>query len=129
MSTNIIQDHAEFFKAAEQKADDATSALYSRLIDEEVRELFDADMEGDITEVADACIDIIVVTLGKLRAMGLNPQPLWDEVHRSNMAKFVHDGVPGIKRRADGKILKPDDWTPPDIAGIVTRQLLTGGDQ
>jgi predicted HAD superfamily Cof-like phosphohydrolase len=127
MSTDIIKDHGEFFRAAEQKADGYTSALYTKLIDEEVREFFDADAECDITEMADACIDIIVVALGKLRAMGLDPQPLWDEVHRSNMAKFIHDGVPGIKRRPDGKILKPEGWTPPALAEIVEQQLRAGG--
>jgi len=32
------------------------------------------------------------------------------------MAKLV-DGK--VRRRADGKILKPDGWTPPDTKGAV----------
>jgi predicted HAD superfamily Cof-like phosphohydrolase len=25
-------------------------------------------------------------------------------------------------RRADGKVLKPEGWTPPDIVGVLERQ-------
>lgn len=41
---------------------------------------------------------------------------VWTEVQRSNLAKLV-DGK--VIRRNDGKILKPDSWTPPDIAGAL----------
>lgn len=38
---------------------------------------------------------------------------VWDEIHRSNMAKV--DGPV----RDDGKILKPEGWVPPDVAGVL----------
>jgi len=38
------------------------------------------------------------------------------EVHRSNMAKLV-DGK--VIRREDGKVLKPEGWTPPDVKGAM----------
>lgn len=44
-------------------------------------------------------------------------QAVFDEVHRSNMAKLGPDGTP--IRREDGKVLKPAGWTPPDIAGVL----------
>lgn len=37
------------------------------------------------------------------------------EVAKSNLAKIV-DGR--VIRREDGKVLKPEGWTPPDIAGV-----------
>lgn len=43
--------------------------------------------EQDYIEVADACIDIIYVTLGLLVEMGIDAQVLFDEVQRSNMSK------------------------------------------
>lgn len=48
-------------------------------------------------------------------------QALWDEVQRSNEAKAIEqpDGSFKVVRRADGKILKPPGWTPPDIAGVL----------
>jgi predicted HAD superfamily Cof-like phosphohydrolase len=36
------------------------------------------------------------------------------------LAKRQPDGT--VKRRADGKVMKPDGWTPPDIAGVLERQ-------
>jgi hypothetical protein len=42
--------------------------------------------------------------------------PLWQEVHRSNMAK-LRDGK--LVRREDGKILKPEGWTAPDFTEIL----------
>ena len=39
------------------------------------------------------------------------------EVHRSNMAKVGPGGK--VLRREDGKILKPEGWTPPDLKGVL----------
>jgi predicted HAD superfamily Cof-like phosphohydrolase len=44
---------------------------------------------------------------------------VFEEVHRSNMAKLV-DGKP--LKRADGKVIKPEGWTPPDIEGVIKKQ-------
>lgn len=52
-------------------------------------------------------------------AYGFPMDEIWAEVQRSNMAKLQPDGT--VKRRDDGKILKPDGWTPPDIRGILER--------
>lgn len=78
------------------------------------------DETGDppnYAEMIDALCDIKYVANGAACAMGVDLQPFEDEVHRSNMAKA--DG--GIRVREDGKILKPDGWRPPDIAGILER--------
>ncbi len=39
------------------------------------------------------------------------------EVHRSNMSKLGPDGKPIV--RADGKILKPDTYSPADLANLM----------
>ncbi|WP_280195817.1 hypothetical protein [Nocardia farcinica] len=49
---------------------------------------------------------------------------VWAEVARSNFAKFV-DGK--VIRRDDGKILKPADWTPPDIRGALQVEAVQWG--
>lgn len=51
-------------------------------------ELIPALYSRDMIETADACIDIIYVTLGLLTEMGINAQPLFDEVQGSNMSKL-----------------------------------------
>ena len=45
-------------------------------------------------------------------------QALWDEVLRSNMSK-VDPETGRVRRRADGKILKPEGWKSPDLESIL----------
>lgn len=64
---------------------------------------------------ADALIDDLYVTIGTLLAMGIDMWPLWKAVQRANMAKI---GGPVV----NGKQMKPDGWTPPDIEGELRKQ-------
>src|SRR5512135_2868913 len=86
------------------------------LVSEEFDELEEAIDARDVTGVADACADLIYVVIGLALAYGIDLRGVWAEVHRSNMAKV------GGGRRADGKHLKPDGWTAPDVAGVLGRQ-------
>ncbi|SCB51775.1 Predicted phosphohydrolase, Cof family, HAD superfamily [Bradyrhizobium yuanmingense] len=89
------------------------------ILDEEHRELHDAVRDRDLVEVADALADIIYVTAGMALEFGVPLERVWNEVHRSNMAKV--DPVTGkVRRRDDGKVLKPEGWTPPDIMAALT---------
>jgi predicted HAD superfamily Cof-like phosphohydrolase len=105
--------------------DPAVLELRAELIKEEVaKELFPALQRfanfqslENLTEVADALVDSVYVILGCAVAMDLPWQKLWDEVHRSNMAKVHADG--SVRRREDGKILKPEGWTSPDLFRII----------
>ncbi len=86
------------------------------LIDEEAEEFVRAVRDHDMVDVADALADLLYVVYGAAATFGIDIQPVFDEVHRSNMAKV------GGRRREDGKILKPEGWQPPDIAPILKRQ-------
>jgi predicted HAD superfamily Cof-like phosphohydrolase len=49
---------------------------------------------------------------------GFDVQGAWDEVARSNLSKI--DPVTGkVIKRNDGKVLKPEGWTPPDLKPFV----------
>jgi len=50
---------------------------------------------------------------------GIPFKVVFDEIHRSNMAKLMPDGT--VRRRADNKVMKPDGWTPPDIKGVIDK--------
>lgn len=90
------------------------AALRMELIREEVlQELLPAMEAGNLQEIADGIIDSIYVLVGAGLEYGLPLQALWDCVHEANMAKV------GGAQRADGKILRPEGWTPPDIAGVL----------
>lgn len=66
----------------------------------------------DHEDAVDAVCDLMFVLYGLLLRLGVTPQQFaasWGEVVRANMAK--KDGP----TREDGKRLKPDGWTPPNI--------------
>lgn len=98
--------------------------LRARLVTEEYHEFIDALQRNDLVELADAIADLIYVLQGTALEYGIDMNPVWAEVHRSNMAKLGPDGKP-IKD-AGGKLLKPEGWTPPDIAAIIAEQIRAG---
>ena len=78
---------------------------------------FQAAGEVDLVEVVDGCADISVVTIGTLISIGVDDEPVLEEVDASNLRKFE----PGSYRREDGKWMKPPGWTPPDIKAAIGR--------
>lgn len=90
-----------------------------RLLQEEFTEYQEAEADNDIIEIADALADIIYIACGTAVSYGIPLNELFDEVHRSNMAKLVNGEV---LRRADGKIQKPKGWTPPDVKGVLFKE-------
>jgi predicted HAD superfamily Cof-like phosphohydrolase len=59
-------------------------------------------------------MDMIWVILGFCYMKGYNVKGAWDEVARSNLSKINPETGKVIKRQ-DGKVLKPDGWTPPQL--------------
>lgn len=94
--------------------------LYKTLIKEEVTEFWEAEAVSDDVEEIDACFDMIWVIVGYMRSRGWDCEGIWDEGARSNLTKI--DPKTGfVKRREDGKILKPEGWTPPNFKRFVTK--------
>lgn len=92
------------------------------LLLEEAQETCAAMIAGDMDEIADGIADTIYVAIGAALEFGIPLERVWAEVQRSNMAKV--DPVTGkVVRREDGKILKPEGWTAPDIAGVLAGRL------
>lgn len=95
------------------------------LIREELEELEEALTDADPVATYDAAIDIMYVTLGMLVEMGMDVEPGFAEVHRSNLSKLGPDGAPIISRGEDvdgypaGKVLKGPDYSPPNLARVL----------
>ena len=136
MSSNAFRDVAEFNNLAGTRIlgpQGESSHLYRKLFAEEIKETADAltllneakdpvAVVDATTELADGLLDTIYIAIGWLRAMGLDPQTLWNEVHFSNMSKA--DPVTGkLLKREDGKVIKPDGWKPPQLKPLVAKQL------
>lgn len=84
-------------------------------VNEECHFTYVADQTPDLVQIADGCADISVVTIGTLSACGIPDLPLLALVDDNNLVKFG----PGHSFREDGKLIKPPDHKPPDIAGFL----------
>lgn len=93
--------------------------LRIKLLKEEFKELRRAIRKGDLVEACDALEDIRYVIDGCGVEWGVDLEPVFAEVHRTNMLKA------GGPRRRDGKVMKPEGWQPPDIETVLKRQILS----
>jgi predicted HAD superfamily Cof-like phosphohydrolase len=121
--TNPFRDQEKFMRACDQrvdKFDEQQYAMYIKLIDEEHQELLEATLAEDRVEQLDALIDILVVTIGAIHSMGADAEGAWKEVMKTNFAKI--DSETGkVRKREDGKVLKPVGWMPPELAPFVSK--------
>jgi hypothetical protein len=126
--------------------------LAIKLIDEEcnseyipaLRKLLANRSRENLLEVLDGAIDSIYVIAWALRILNLPAHAAWNEVQRSNMAKFplsdygekdtfavskldpaididvnVRDRRLVLTNHETGKVVKPAGWTPPDLFGVI----------
>lgn len=91
--------------------------LYMKLIREEFDELVKAYFEKNLVEIADGCADLKWVIEGLEHTLKLPQQLVWDEVARSNLSKISETGK--VMKRQDGKVMKPENFSPPDIKTIL----------
>jgi predicted HAD superfamily Cof-like phosphohydrolase len=125
-NTNPFQDSLRFMYAVGQTTDQFNVDqfnLYLDLIKEEVAELQDAVDSGDSIEVLDALIDILVVTIGAGNSIGANMEGAWDEVMYTNFAK-IDPETGKVRKREDGKVLKPEGWKPPQLSGFLPNEAI-----
>ncbi|MBU8597292.1 HAD family hydrolase [Shouchella clausii] len=76
---------------------------------EELVEFLDAVF---LVDQADAMIDLIYLALGTLVEMGVEPEQLFEIVHKANMSKLWEDGKPRLNEI--GKIIKPPHFVAPE---------------
>ena len=119
--TNPFRDQEKFMRACDQSVDkfnEQQYSMYVKLIDEEHQELLEATLADDPIEQLDALIDILVVTIGAIHSMGADAEGAWKEVMKTNFAKIDHE-TGKVRKREDGKVLKPVGWMPPELSPFV----------
>jgi predicted HAD superfamily Cof-like phosphohydrolase len=120
--TNPFRDQEKFMRACDQTVEDFNAdqfTMYLKLIKEEGDELAVAIENLDTVETLDALIDILVVTIGTIHSAGYDAEGAWKEVMSTNFAKIGEDGK--VRKREDGKVLKPVGWVPPDLTPFLTK--------
>jgi hypothetical protein len=113
----VYNDVKTFIEACDQKINISNQILYSNLIEEEYREFLSSISDKD---ELDACMDMIWVILGYCYMRGWDVDGAWKEVARSNLSKI--DPLTGkVNKRSDGKVLKPEGWTPPQLEQFLKK--------
>jgi predicted HAD superfamily Cof-like phosphohydrolase len=75
-----------------------------------------AAIDVNMIDLADGLADLDYVVEGTRLEFGINGDPIAAEVHRANMTKVGGPIAP------NGKCMKPEGWTPPDIEGELRKQ-------
>ncbi|MGH8901959.1 MAG: MazG nucleotide pyrophosphohydrolase domain-containing protein [Egibacteraceae bacterium] len=97
--------------------DESLAKLRIALLQEELDEFVAAVAARDLVGIADALADIVYVTYGTAVTYGIDLDLVLGEVHRANMSKLEGDGRP--LKREDGKVIKSDRYSPPDVAAVL----------
>ena len=116
----MVEEFHRTFDIVVQEAptlvDGRTRELRIRLLQEEFEELKDAMETEALPSIAKEIADLLYVVYGTAVSYGLDMDPVFREVHRSNMSK-----VGGYKRE-DGKWVKPATYSPARIEPILGEQ-------
>jgi predicted HAD superfamily Cof-like phosphohydrolase len=98
------------------------------LIAEELDELRQALLAGDVVETYDAALDILYVTFGLLDLINADAESGMNEVQASNMSKLGTDGRPILSRGMEldgfpaGKVLKGPHYFKPRLDRVLADQ-------
>ncbi|WP_405063675.1 hypothetical protein OG474_19055 [Kribbella sp. NBC_01505] len=98
--------------------------IRQRILDEEVREVAEAQQDGRIAEIAHELADVVYAAYGTAISYGIDLDAVLREIHQANMTKLGSDGRPVLR---NGKVQKGDRYQPPDVAGVLARQTIGPG--
>src|SRR5689334_2687412 len=120
----IQQDVIDFMKAIDQEVSDTPGFRDGKpdriaLMREEFDELIEAIEQMDLPGFIKEACDVLVTVLGTCNRYGIDLEPFWNEVHRSNMTK-VNCPIDPVS----GKRLKDHTYSPADIEKILVMQVL-----
>lgn len=115
-----------FMEKAEQSISDLPTIpsdddiiLRIQLIKEELDEFAHASTSHNLIEIADAIGDLLYVVYGAAVTYGIDMQPIFNEIHESNMTKFI-DG----HRAKSGKWIKGPSYRPVNLQPLLEHQVL-----
>ena len=118
----VRQFHERFGLASHERPilpDGNLHRLRTLLIDEELAEFRNAGEAQNMVGVADALADLLYAVYGAAVEYGIDLEPVFAEVHRSNMTK----SNPGCGCRPDGKVPKGPNYEAPEVRRVVERQF------
>ncbi|GGP70677.1 MULTISPECIES: pyrophosphohydrolase domain-containing protein [Streptomyces] len=97
------------------------------LLVEEAAEAAEVAVEGPLDHLAHELADVVYVAYGTALVHGIDLDAVIAEIHRANMTKLGSDGRPLL--RADGKVLKGENYRKPDVSAVLREQGWEAGDR
>ena len=89
---------------------------------EEIIEYIDAD---SLEDQFDALIDLVYIALGTAYLHGFPFDEGWRRVHEANMKKVRAERPEQSRHGSTFDIVKPKNWTPPDLSDLVKANSAT----
>lgn len=142
MNNSLLEQQLEFITSFNQNISnlldppDGTADLRLALIEEELEELKEAfedlevfyrrldlylepelDHKMIVEQIFKEFGDLVYVVMGLATTFQIPLDDIMAEVHRSNMSKVHPNGE--VKYREDGKVLKPETYSPAQLSEIV----------
>lgn len=102
--------------------DNLINYIFNSYNDEMYYEIIDDSLENQI----DALVNIYHLSKNLAYKHGINLSKVFHEVHNANLRKKDPLTNRYIIRKSDGKILKPENWIPPDIQNVIKSQIENG---
>jgi hypothetical protein len=129
ISKMILDEMLELW-ATQKESDESKAALVDMVNIAKAlpKESYSDDQQGIINQVAaqaDALVDIQYYMLNCAAKKGINMSSIFGVVHAANMAKR-NPQTGHFEKNADGKVIKPPGWKPPDVEGELARQVSQG---
>jgi len=123
----VVEFHRVFGKALDKDLNDRSNTSlvkhHLNLISEEYKEFLTEiafpDGGGSVSYklLSKELADLLYVVYSFAAAFGIEIDHVFDLVHESNMSKLDSNGKPVI--REDGKILKSENYRPPNLDQLV----------
>ncbi|MEU9479642.1 MazG nucleotide pyrophosphohydrolase domain-containing protein [Streptomyces sp. NPDC048191] len=102
------------------EVDPELAAHRGELLAEEAAEVAEVAVGGPLDKLAHELADVVYVAYGTALVHGIDLDEVIAEIHRANMSKLGPDGQ--VARRADGKVLKGEQYRAPDVSSVLRRQ-------
>lgn len=96
--------------------------LRAELIFEELKEYEEACAKGDVVGISDSLGDLLVVVIGAAVVHGIDLEPVFNEIMRSNMTKLDENGETVPHPTVPGKIGKSSLYEEPQLEEILEAQ-------
>lgn len=107
----MIEECMEFLAANRTDEElECVGEMIKQSIDKSIQKIKSKHHKTEpIIDQSDALIDLLYFVYGSFSKMEIDPEPIFDIVHRANMQKCFPNGKPHYDKET-GKVLKPADW-------------------